>query len=162
MTLPRTPDTCAHAVLKVAGLLGYARAAEVVGRKVACIRDWTNEATTSCPSWAQAVALDAAYHEAGGENAPLFDAYAAQLDIARADRDACRVALTTDLSEAASEFGEAFAAAVVLTQPGHTHNQALRAMIELDQAEGKLAGLKRRVRNFLKPGAGPGNPGGIQ
>ncbi|MFV0624907.1 IS5 family transposase [Sphingomonas sp. ac-8] len=48
----KTPDTSADAVLQIAGRLGYPAAAAVAGRSIACIRDWTNEATTSCPSFA--------------------------------------------------------------------------------------------------------------
>lgn len=160
MTVPRTPDTSAHAVLKIAGLLGYEGAAQVAGRKPACIRDWTNEATTSCPTWAQAVALDAAYHDAGGESAPLFDAYAAALNISISERSTCRRELAVELADASRECGEAIGATALLTQPGHSDNDTLRALTEIDQAEGHLARLKRRARSFLSSGAGPDKPGG--
>lgn len=155
MTLPRIPDTSADAVLQIAGHIGYPAAGTVVGRSTACIRDWTNEATTSCPSFVQAVALDAAYIAAGGENAPLFDAYAAQLNITVAERTACVRALSEEVATAARECGELIATSLSVCQTGHSPNDVQRALLEADQAETAVAAIKRRLFSFLKTGAGP-------
>lgn len=161
MTLPRTPDTSAHAVLRIAGTIGYDNAAHIVGRKAACIRDWTNEATPSCPSFAQAIALDSAYIAAGGETAPLRDAYQAQLDVIVAERTACTRALSAEMATVAREYGDLFAAGLAVCQPGHSPNDVQRALLEADQAEGALAAFKRRLFSFLSTGAGPvGKAGG--
>jgi hypothetical protein len=161
VTVPRTPDTAADAVLQIAGSLGYEAAAAAAGRSVACIRDWTNEATTSCPSFAQAIALDAAYIAAGGENAPLHDAYAAQLKITVEARTACARALSGEVATAAREFGEFIAASLPVCQTGHSPNDVQRALLEADQAETAIATIKRRLFSFLKTGAGPvGKAGG--
>lgn len=155
MTVPRTPDTSADAVLQIAGRIGYTAAAKIVGRSTACIRDWTNEATTSCPSFAQAVALDAAYIAAGGENAPLHDAYAVQLEIVVAERTACARSLSREVAAAARECGEFIAASLSVCQPDHSPNDVQRALIEADEAESKIATIKRRLFSFRKTGAGP-------
>lgn len=163
MTLLRTPDTAAAAVKTIGDYLGW-RAAKVASgaRTIAAVRGWANERTTSCPSWAQALGLDAAYIAAGGDHAPLLDAYAAQLDFSIGEHNACRRALATKLSETAREYGDAIAATTLLTQPGHSDNDTLRALIEIDQAQGVLAALKRVVRSFKRPGKVPGMPGGAQ
>lgn len=162
MTRPRTPNTSSHAVLRIAARLGgFDAAATVARRSERCVRDWSDEATPSCPSWAQAVALDAAYRAAGGEGAPLYEAYGAQLDLRFNDLTACHAALATNLAEASREWGEAIGAATILAVPGFSPNQALTADIELDQAETRLKGLRRLVKRFL-PDAVPGKPGGAQ
>jgi hypothetical protein len=161
VTVPRTPDTSADAVLQIAGRIGYDSAAQIVGRKAACIRDWTNEATTSCPSFVQAVALDAAYIAAGGENAPLHDAYAAQLRITVEDRTACARALSSEVATAARECGDLIAASLSVCQAGHSPNDVQRALLEADEAETAVAAIKRRLFSFLRTGAGPvGKAGG--
>jgi hypothetical protein len=161
MTLPRTPDTAAGAIVRIVGLIGYTAAAAVVGRKVTCVRDWTNEATTSCPSFAQALALDAAFIAAGGENAPLHDAYAAQLEIELDVRTACTRTLSSEVATAARECGEFIAASLSVCQAGHSPNDVQRALLEADEAESRVAAVKRRLFSFLKTGAGPvGKAGG--
>ncbi|KQM79334.1 hypothetical protein ASE70_05550 [Sphingomonas sp. Leaf22] len=161
MTLLRTPDSSAAAVKKIGDYLGW-RAAKVAAgaRTVSAVRGWSDERTTSCPNWAQALGLDAAYLAAGGDHAPLLDAYAASLDFAIGEHNACRRALASKLAETAREYGDAIAATSMLTQPGHSDNDTLRALIEIDQAQGVLAALKRCVRSFRMPGAGPGHHGG--
>lgn len=163
MTRPRTPDTCGHAILRIVVQIGgFDAAAAIVGRRPSCVRDWGNEATTSCPSWAQAIALDAAYRAAGGEGAPLYEAYGAQLDLTVNRLTACHAELASDLADTLSEFGDAASATARLTIPGCTPHQVQAAIIEIDQAETRLTRLRRRVMSFVKPGAGPGMPGGYQ
>ena len=161
MTRPRTPHTSFFAVQRIiTQLSGCEFAAPIVGRTASCVRDWGNDQTTSCPSWAQAIALDAAYRAAGGEGAPLFEAYAAQLDLAFNHLVACQKELARDLAEASREVGEALGAAALLIVPGCTPGQVQTAVIEIDQAETRLARMRRRVTSFIKPGAGPGHRGG--
>ncbi|MEH3040075.1 MAG: hypothetical protein PGN21_08420 [Sphingomonas paucimobilis] len=163
MTLLRTPDTAAAAVKTICDYIGW-RAAKVASgaNTISAVKGWANERTTSCPSWAQALGLDTAYIAAGGAHAPLLDAYAALLDFSIGEHNACRRALATKLAETAREYGDAIAATTLLTQPGHSENDTLRALIEIDQAQGVLAALKRLVRSFKRPGKVPGMPGGAQ
>lgn len=163
MTLHRTPNTSYFAVQRIAEHFGgYAKAAAVLGYKQSNLRDWGYEQTTSCPTWAQAVALDAAYHAAGGEGAPLLEAYAAQLDRSVNTLTACHAELAKDLAEASREFGEAWAAATALIVPGHSPNAVQHALIELDQAETLFSRLHRRIFSFRRSGTVPGLPGGAQ
>lgn len=162
MTALRDPDGCGHAIRRIVVQLGSVEAvAAIVGRKVGCISDWASDTRTACPSWAQSIALDAAYRAAGGEGAPLYEAYGKQLDLSVEELTACYKTLATDLAEASREWGEAFGAAVRLTQPGFTPNQALSADIELDEVQTRLKRLRRLVKRF-RPGAVPGTPGGAQ
>lgn len=162
MTALRDPNGCGHAIRRIVVQLGSVETvAAIVGRKVGCVTDWASDTRTACPSWAQAVALDAAYRAAGGEGAPLYEAYGAQLDLRFNDLTACHAALATNLAEASREWGEAIGAATLLAVPGFSPNQALTADIELDQAETRLKRLRRLVKRFL-PGAVSGKPGGAQ
>lgn len=162
MTALRDPNGCGHAIRRIVVQLGSVEAvAAVVGRKVGCITDWASDTRTACPSWAQAIALDAAYRAAGGEGAPLYEAYGAQLDFSVTELTACHSALASGIADASREWGDAIGAAALLTVPGFTPNQALTADIELDEAETRLKGLRRLIKSFL-PGAGSGKPGGAQ
>jgi hypothetical protein len=118
--------------------------------------------TTSCPSWAQAIALDAAYRAAGGEGAPLYEAYGAQLDLTFNALTACHTELATELADTLAEFGDAASATARLTVPGCTPNQVQAAIIEIDQAATLLTRMRRRVTSFLSPGTVSGKPGGAQ
>lgn len=164
MTKPKTPNTSAHAVTRIVGLLGFELSREIVGRSKHCLRGWMNEDRTSCPTWRQAIALDAAFAAAGGEGAPLLEAYADQLEVTIARRTACHRALVAEIATVSREFGEAIEATVSLTQPGHSENGTRRALIEIDQAESALVRMRRRVTSFLTFGAGSaaGKTGGAQ
>ncbi|WP_293966195.1 hypothetical protein [Sphingomonas sp.] len=162
MTALRDPDGCGHAMRRIEGQLGsFEAVAAVVGRSVGCVSDWASDARTACPSWAQAIALDAAYRAAGGEGAPLYEAYGKQLDMSLKEMTACHAALAEQLAEATKEVGEALGAAMRLTVPGFSLNQARIADIELDEAETRFKGLRRLIKSFVL-GAGPGKSGGAQ
>lgn len=162
MTALRDPNGCAHAVRRIEGQLGsFEAVAAVVGRSVGCVSDWASDKRTACPSWAQSIALDAAYRAAGGEGAPLYEAYGKQLDLSVKEIAACHAALAEQLAEASREVGEALGAAMRLTVPGFSPNQARIADIELDEAETRFKSLRRLIKSFLS-GAGPGKPGGAQ
>ncbi|WP_294319672.1 hypothetical protein [uncultured Sphingomonas sp.] len=163
MTLPRTPKTSFHAVQRIAEFFGGTKAAApILGVKYRRLHDWTYQETASCPSFAQAIALDIAYRAAGGEGAPLFEAYASHLDLSFNELTACHAALAADLAEASREFGDAWAAATALIVPGHSPNAVQHALIELDQAETLFVRLRRRISSFVRPGTVPGLPGGAQ
>lgn len=155
MTLPTTPGTFAFAVRRIADLIGYGNVAEIAGRTEGAIRKWAHEGNTACPTIAQALALDAAYVAAGGHGTPLRDAYDAQLELAVTTATACHRAFAEELAGAAREAGDAIAAGMRLTQPGASHNDIQRALIEADQAEGMFAAIKRRASSFLSPGIRP-------
>lgn len=162
MTALRDPDGCGHAIRRIVVQLGSVEAvADIVDKSVGCITDWASDQRTACPSWAQAIALDAAFRAAGGEGAPLYEAYGKQLDLSVKELTACHKALATGLAEASREWGEAIGAATLLTVPGFTPNQVLIADIELDEVQTRLKGLRRLIKRF-RPGAVPGTPGGAQ
>ncbi len=162
MTALRDPDGCAHAVRRIEGQLGsFEAVAAVVGRSVGCVSDWASGKRTACPSWAQSIALDAAYRAAGGEGAPLYEAYGKQLDLSVKEITACHAALAEQLAEASREVGEALGAAMRLTVPGFSPDQARIADIELDEAETRFKSLRRLIKSFLS-GKVPGKPGDAQ
>ncbi len=162
MTDLRLPSTFAHAVTRIAGLLRWDGAAAVVGRRERSVRRWSEPRGVAHLSIEAALALDAAWAAAGGEGAPLLEAYAAQLELTVAARTACHRSLADELATAMTEDGEAAAAALAIILPGATPNAIHRALLQADEAETAWSAVKRRLASFLKPGAGPGNPGGTQ
>lgn len=151
---PRIPRSLAHAMTRIVAGIGEDEAARLAGRSRHAIRAWTNPDRGACPSIAQAIALDAAFQAAGGDGAPLREAYDAQLEISVTRLTACHRDLAAELATAAGECGNAIAAAAPLTQPGFTPNHASRALLEIDDAENALGRLRRRIHGFLPAARG--------
>jgi hypothetical protein len=154
MTKLRVPLTDADAMTRVAGLIGWAEACRVAGRADRTLRDWSDPSTATTPTLVQARALDAAYITAGGEGAPFRDAYEFQLDLTIDRQEACRHALVADVAAASREFGEAVAAALVITQSNASPLDAHRAVAEVAQAAERVDALHRRLASFLPADAG--------
>ncbi|MDB5663425.1 MAG: hypothetical protein JWN59_1763 [Sphingomonas bacterium] len=155
MTKLRTPLTFAQAVTRIAGLIGFDGAARVVDRKERIVRLWSEPDSGRSPTLDQARNLDAAYRAAGGEDAPLLDAYAFQLEVQVAVQDVCRRDLLQTIEEASRDAGEAISCSVAILDPAATPAQFHRALAEVEEAHGALSRLKRRITSFLPFGAGP-------
>ncbi len=161
MTQARAPLSFAQAATRVAGLIGYAAAAQIVRRRERTIYEWARPSSATCPTIAQAAALDAAYAAAGGEGHPFHEAYAHQLDLASSAANACYRALGDDVAGFAQEAGDVVAAAIAVTQGNASPQIIYRALGETEQAQTKLGAIARRLGSFLTTGAGPaaGSPG---
>jgi len=163
MTNLRTPLTFADAMTRVAGVLTYPDVRRLMRRSDRCVRSWSEPASGKRPTIEQALALDLAYRLAGGQGAPFRDAYDHQLGVAVSDATPCRLALGADIAEVARETGEAIAASVALMDPAISPRAVHRALVEVEQAQGRFATLLTRVTKFLPLGAGSiaGNTGGL-
>lgn len=156
MTKLRTPFTFADAMTRVAGAVGWDEARRVAGNvSDRTVRNWSEEDGAKRPRIDTALALDAAYRQAGGAGSPFLEAFAFQLDVTLDRQDACRSALTTDIALVAKEIGEALAHALVLTQPNPSPRDVHRAFAEGQQADAAVDALLRRLAGFLTSGAGP-------
>lgn len=163
MTKARIPVTFPNAITRIAGLITFEDAAQIVGRSDRCVRDWSDPLSSALPALDQALALDAAYRAAGGEGAPIAETYAAMLDAQLAAETACCAALTEDIARAASEFGDAVAAGLAVTGEGCGTITIRVAMQEAEQAHSATGAMLRRLHSFLPGGAGlrGGKTGGV-
>lgn len=164
MTKERTPDSFPDAMTKVIARLGVpatAQAATIGAREVSerTIYEWSNPDSRTLPSLLQALALDAAYQLAGGEDAPFRDAFSQQLGITVDQQDACRRQLAAESIEFIREAGDLSAALFTATQPGASPRDHHRALVEAQQVKAVLRRLCRRLPSFLHIGAGPNGRG---
>ncbi len=156
MTKLRTPLTFADALTRIVGTIGYAPAATLVGRSERCIYDWADPDSTAKPTLDQALALDAAYRAAGGDGAPILEAYSHQLDVQIAALTADRRELLEEAADAVRECGEAVAAAITVSASNASPLQTHHALTQATEAHTATGALVRRLTSFLPFGAGPG------
>jgi hypothetical protein len=149
VTKPRPPLTFAQAVTRIAGLIGWTDAATIVGRKERTVRLWSEPDQGGTCTLDQARDLDAAYRAAGGDGAPLLDAYAFQLEVQIALQTGCRRALASDLEAFTRESGDAVASVIPCLDGSASAAQHYRALAEVDECSGKLAKLRRRLTSLL-------------
>lgn len=116
MTKLRPPLSFEQAVTRIAGLLGWETCAGLVGRSTRAIRAWSDPDAEASPSIEQALILDTAYRHAGGEGSPIFEVYAAKLDLDAQSTSGSRC-LPQLTASAARENGEALAALTLASQP---------------------------------------------
>jgi hypothetical protein len=131
--LPLTFDA---ALARIAGHLrgGWAEMAQVAERKERTVRNWGDPDTPEDVPAGAMLKLDLAYQAAGGQGAPLFEAYANQLDLAEAARFADRHELLARAERLIREGGEGHAALVRACQPRATERDRANAFRELSEA----------------------------
>ena len=134
MTKFRAPLSFEDGITRIAGLLGWAAAAQVIGQKERCLRNYSDPDTSPAISLADALKLDLAYRLAGGEGAPMFDSYALQIDVAIRQIDVSADELARRTAVAAKEGGEAIASLIAANRPGAT--AAERAIAAREVREG--------------------------
>lgn len=142
---PRRALTPYRALHEIADLLGWDGCASVLGKSESLVRKWADPDTEREISYQAAIRLDAAYMRAGGKSAPLFECYAARLDLS-ADEDEDHAGTMEAVSAAAKEAGEAVAAAIDCL--GRTNDLAARnrAVIETEESIGALQRLRQRLK----------------
>lgn len=145
MTKAREPTTFEDAILRIVDRIGWAAAADVVGKGERVVRNWSDPDMDRQPTIDECLLLDAAYLAAGGGTPPpLFSVYMARLDRASTPpSDAKAIAMAT--AEAAKETGEAIAASVAAAQPGACDAVRASADRELGEAIASLQGLQTKV-----------------
>lgn len=137
MTKLRHPLTPYRALSRIADLIGWDGCAAVIGKSESTIRKYADPDTEREISFQDAVRLDLAFRRAGGNGAPLFEAYSARLDLDQLDADDT-AQLIAAVRTAAREGGEAVDAAL----SGGDRNSAIR---EADEAISAFTTLRARL-----------------
>ena len=144
MTKRRPPLSFSVALERIAGQLpgGSEEMAAVANRAPRTVRGWIDpETDESCPV-SIALELDLAYQSAGGEGAPMFEAYAAQIEVAAARRFGSQRRLLDQTADVVREGGEAHAALIAACQPDAGPEQQRAAHKEACEA---LESLKKAI-----------------
>ena len=136
MTKARAPLSIDAALARIAGHLpgGYAEMAMLTCRAIRTVRNWGDPDTAESIPFDCAIRLDTAYIAAGGDCAPLFEAYQIQLELAQMERFACNIALARHTAEVIREGGEAHSALVRATLPDATRADRAQAQRECAEA----------------------------
>lgn len=140
MTKARAPLSIDAALARIAGHLpnGFPEMAAVAKREVRTVRNWSDPDTPESVPVECAIALDLAYIAAGGTGAPIFEAYAHQLEIAAATHFADQQQLLRHAQAVAKETGEANSAIIGAAQPSATEADRRAALTEIEEAIGVL------------------------
>lgn len=141
------------ALAKIAGVIGWDVAGEIVGQSERTIRNWSDPDTQSGVRMDAALKLDLAFRAAGGEGAPLFQCYALRLDAEVAEFEACKDKLAAAASEAARESGQATAALIAASRPGATETDRQVAIRETEEAIEAFTGALGRLGPVNRPEA---------
>lgn len=144
MTKARAPLSIDAALARIAGHLdeGFHAMARIARREVRTVRNWSDPDTPESIPVECAIALDLAYIGAGGSGAPIFEAYAHQLELAAATHFADQQALLRHAQIVAKETGEANSAIIGAAQPSATEADRRAAQKEIDEA---IASLKSAI-----------------
>lgn len=131
----RAPLTTEQALARVIGQLprGYADAEEATCKTESYLRACGDPDRREKLSFDDAIALDIAYQEAGGEGAPLAEHYLLRVEMGSQARLANHFGLFEKTEAVIRESGEAGAALVRLCQPGAgplERRDALRELVE--------------------------------
>lgn len=153
MTKLRAPLSTEQALARIAGRVagGYDGMGEVCGRAAHTVRAWGDPDKEGDIPFGCAEKLDLAYQAAGGEGAPLFESYAARLELAQVARFSNHFELIEHAQGVIKEGGEAHAAIVRALKPGADHSVFREAYREAAEAFEKL----RVVLPFLEAQAQP-------
>lgn len=149
MTKERRALTPHRALGRIADLLGWDGCASVTGKSEWTLRKYSDPDTGRELSLRDAIRLDGAYRRAGGLGAPLFEAYAAALDLGVAGQDIGMADIIAAASFAAKEAGEAVAAALGAAQSDDATTRAMgikEASEGLEAMQTLLTTLQRGAR----------------
>lgn len=135
MTKRRPPFSPQRALTHIADRVGWERLAEISGKSVRTVMDWSDPDTSAGVSLADAIAFDLEFQSAGGDHAPLHDAYAARLDAEREIRFADAIELSRRTEIVAKETGEATSALIRAARFGATAADKANALREVQEAE---------------------------
>lgn len=136
MTSRRAPISIDAALARIAGQLprAWAEMADVTSRSESLVRAWGDPNRREKIPLDCAIALDLAYRAAGGEGAPLFEAYGNLLDEAGMFRFANEITLGRLAAQSIVESAQAHAALVSVAQPGATDRGRAEARREVEEA----------------------------
>ncbi len=148
MTKLRAPLTFENCLARVAGHIGWAKVAEIVGQAERTVRNWSEPDTTAAIPLEAALKLDVAYHAAGGEGTPFLICYATRFDTESLAACPGREELLDAAARTALETGEAVSAALAAARPRAGRADFAIAEKELEEsiaaAHHTLAALRAR------------------
>ncbi|QQN73148.1 hypothetical protein [Croceicoccus sp. YJ47] len=151
MTKLRAPLTFELALTKIAGTIGWAGAAAILGQSERTIRNWSDPDAAAGIRLDAAELLDIAFQEAGGKGAPFLECYATRLKSALSNSMGSAEAIAEAVANAAKEGGEAISAAITAASPGASHTDYVNAIREIEEAiEAKtntLAAIRARLNS---------------
>lgn len=154
MTKVRPPLTVYAALVRIAGQVeGDWRAmGAAIGKKERTVRNYGDPDTPEEISARDAITLDILYQQHGGEGAPIFQTYALQLEIDRADAFASQADIARRVQVSIREGAQAAQAAIACTLPGATDADFVTAIREHEEAisanTDTLAALKKGAGSF--------------
>lgn len=136
MTKLRAPLSFEQALARIAGQLdgGFQAMGTLTARSPRLVRAWGDPDRREQIPLDCAITLDLAYVEAGGEGAPLHEAYTHQLEQAALLKWAAGRELARHAAMVMKECGEAGSALVLATQPGACDRVKAQAARELAEA----------------------------
>jgi hypothetical protein len=176
MTKVRPPLTINNALDRIAGQVdgGWATMATAIGKRERTVRNYGDPDTPEEISARDSIALDILFQQHGGEGAPIFQTYALQLELDRADAFATQAEIARRVQASIKEGAEAAQAAIACTLPGASqadfvsaireHEEAISAntdtLAALKQGAGSFASGARLTGNGPEVPPPPGNDGG--
>ncbi|MDR3408448.1 MAG: hypothetical protein P4L68_08120 [Methylovirgula sp.] len=136
MTKRRAPLSVDAALARIAGHIpgGYAEMARVLDRSERLVRAWGDPERRERMPIDDSITLDLAFRAAGGEGAPILEAYRAMLEAEGMDWFAEGIALARHAATMIKECSEAEAALVIAAQPGATFRERSDAIREIEEA----------------------------
>jgi hypothetical protein len=138
MTKVRAPLTFDNALARIAGLIGWAEMAHVVGQAESTVRNWGNPDTGQHATISAAMKLDVAFQAAGGDGAPIHETYSLLLEQSRAERFADQIELGRRTCIVMKEVGDAEEALVRASMPGATDADRVSALREVEEGIASL------------------------
>ena len=138
MTKLRAPLSFEDAITRVAGVLGWAEACKAIGKEDRTLRAYSDPDDPRQLGVGDALILDAAYQRAGGDGAPIYEAYALQLEVSASALSACTQELARRAAVAAKEGGQAVSSLIAATLPGATPADRALAIREVREARDAL------------------------
>lgn len=160
MTKPRAPLSVGAALARIAGYIpgDYAEMGRLLGRSESLVRAWGDPQRRERVAIDDAIVLDLAYRTAGGDGAPIYEAYGAKLSADGTLWFAEEIALGRHAATLIRECGEAEAAVVLAAQPGATRRDRERAMREIEEAMAVLSRARIMLGGVSAPRPDPDPP----
>jgi hypothetical protein len=140
MTKRRAPLSIDEALVRIAAQIpgGFDGLAELVDKAPSHVRAWGDPDRREEIPVKHAITLDLAYQEHGGAGAPIFETYAARLELAEARKFADRIALLAHTADVIKEGGEAHSALVRACKPCAGPTEIRSALSEASEARDVL------------------------
>ncbi|WP_338445929.1 hypothetical protein V5F89_12340 [Pelagerythrobacter marensis] len=140
MTKRRAPLSIDEALVRIAAQIsgGYSAMAELVELSSSHVRAWGDPDRREEIPVKHAITLDLAFQEHGGAGAPIFETYAARLELAEVRKFADRIELLAHTAEVIREGGEAHSALVRACKPCAGPAEHRDALAEASEARDVL------------------------